>query len=95
MVFNTVATNQKPPPDAQPHGAGNGAYIMVGGAKIWVDGNRTQRKRQKRALELDAKTTVAPDASAAENDDVPELDYKPSGGSGDESMGEAAEHFEA
>ena len=42
-------------------------YVLVNGASVWLDGNRAQRKRQKRAFESEAKakqTTDTPSASA-------------------------------
>jgi len=39
-------------------------YVTVNGTLQWLDGNRAQRKRQKRALELDAKASQTKDDQA-------------------------------
>ena len=46
LVLSSVATNQPPPPDAPPPGAGVGIYLVVNGVNQWLDGNRAQRKKQ-------------------------------------------------
>jgi len=40
-------------------------YVVVNGANQWLDGNRAQRKKQKRALENEAKAKQTTDAQGS------------------------------